>query len=300
MRARIARSTWFFAFGPLPIAVALALAGLGCASARAPLGESRAEAPAAAGSSEAHDPLELREFTAQRAFPATGPVGCGELVNAYCAALYSPRAAGNLRVPQSEAPATILQGETRNNFPAVFVAYAKAKLKRQGRLPYDFQAALARRSYFPRIKQLLMRKPRAAMTVQDRVEDDQLEKSLASDWSSAFDEATLKRMRKKFPQFHSLSELEIPIEWQIERRRVRRALISEVATALWTGDPNWRKVERGFASLRDSFIELIDEIDAPEALRAAWRARIMGIELVLPGSRPAIADEDCSSTKNNA
>ena len=269
----------------------------GCATAP----RAATDASAARDANEARENNdELREFTSQRAFSPAGPVGCRNLVDAYCTALYSPRAGGNLRVPQSEAPAEILQGETRNDFSRVFVAYAIAKLHRQGRLPSDFQAALARRNYFVRLKQLLMRKPRSAMSVQDRVESDQLERSLVADWQSALDEATLRRVRKKFPEFHALAERDIPIEWQIERRRTRRALVADVSTALWSGDPNWKRVERGFGALRESFLELIDDLDAPDELRAAWRDRVQSIELVLPSSRPALADDECGSTKANA
>lgn len=259
-----------------------------------------ASLPASEGA-EARDPQgELREFTSLAAFSRAGPVGCRQLVDAYCSALYSPRAAGNLRVPQSEAAATVLQGETPNNFKSVFVSYAKAKLRRQGRLPGDFHAALARKNYFGRLKALLGRKPRSQMSVQERIDSDQLERELSADWASAYEETTLRRVRKLFPEFHSLAESEVPIEWQIERKRIRRALVSEVSAALWSGDPNWKKVERGFAALRESFLELIDQLEAPETLRSSWRERITSVELVLPGARPAIADDECVSTKANA
>lgn len=267
----------------------------GCASSRAPSGELTSSAEFAAEFAGG-----LGEFSSKGAFLPTRPVGCRQLFDAYCTALYSPRSAGNLRVPQSEGPAMILQGQTTNNLPAVFVSYAQAKLRRQGRLPADFAAALGRRQYFTRLKQILSRKPRAQMTIVERVEADQLEHEVASDWTSAIDEAVLRRLRRKFPDYHALADVDVPIEWQLERRRTRRALASEIAIAIWGNDPNWRKVESGFASLRESFLQLIDDLDAPESLRDAWRSRVKAVELVLPGSRPSVSDDECAATKKNA
>ena len=45
---------------------------------------------------------------------------------------------------------------------------------------------------------------------------------------------------------------------------------------------------------------MIDELDAPADLRNAWRERIDAVELVLPGSRPSVADDECVATKANA
>lgn len=92
----------------------------------------------------------------------------------------------------------------------------------------------------------------------------------------------------------------MPIEYEVEEKRIRRNLISEFSKVLWHEDANWRKATEGFNDLKTSFLSLFEKLDIPEDVRAEWKGKIQSLELVLPGSLPEISDEECTTTTINA
>jgi len=218
----------------------------------------------------------------------------------YCNYLYSPEALGNLEVKRAKRSTKVLQGETQNEFTQVFYRYAQAKLRNRQYLPKDFFQALQRRQYFAKMEDFLDRKPRIEMTNSQRLASDQLDYELGFIWSTALNETILTRMENKYQGFHQISEKLIPIELELERRRLRRNLISEISRAIWRNDKNWEKVEQGFASLKESYLRMLSKLDIPESVRNDWSKRISEVKLVLPGALPAISNEECSTTTINA
>jgi hypothetical protein len=242
----------------------------------------------------------LRTFSSESIFsPATQPQ-CKSMLDSYCNILYSPDALGNLEVKHMQSSIKVLQGETHNQFSHVFFRYSQAKLQNQKNLPPDLAKVLARHDYFTKLKIFLDRTPRTLMSVEQRLLSEQMDFELGYIWSVAFNESILSRMNVKYPGFHKLPENLIPVELQLERRRQRRQLVSEISQALWRNDKNWKKVEQGFANLQYSYLNMIARLDIPEDTRKTWSDRISEIKLVLPGAYQAISNEECSSTTINA
>lgn len=222
------------------------------------------------------------------------------MLDSYCGVLYSPDTQGNLEVKRTQDSIKILQGETHNQFSQVFFRYSQAKLQKQRYLPKDFYAVLKRNRYFEKLRVFLERTPRTAMTLEQRLYSEQSDFELGYLWSTAFNETILSRMNQRFPGFHKLPDSLIPVELNLERRRQRRALVSDISKAIWRGDKNWIHVENTFARLQDSYLRMIHRLEVPEETRRDWQQRIMEVQLVLPGAFAAISNEECSSTKVNA
>ncbi len=126
------------------------------------------------------------------------------------------------------------------------------------------------------------------------------ELEIDSAWNAAVNETLLARMESKFPDYHKLKEDQIPIELQVERKRMRRNLISDISKAIWRKHPNWVKVQNNFEKLKKHYTLVIEKLAIPETLRQDWLERIGSVALVAPGSMPEISDTECATTKNNA
>ncbi len=227
-------------------------------------------------------------------------VGCLAIFDDYCDFLYSPSASGNLRLSRGKDSVLVLQGQTRNDFSAVEYAYNKAKIRYASLLPRDFADALESQNYFPRLKQLLARPPREQMSLSDRLGFEKIESNLEQTWVHALNETVLRRLEKRSPGYHKLKDDLIPIEMRLEKRRVRRQLISDISKSIWRRDPNWLKVEKNFEQIRQNYLKTIAKLDVPDDLQNDWKSRIESVRLVLPGSMPELADEECATTKSNA
>jgi hypothetical protein len=250
---------------------------------------------------ETSDPIAVgRSFSSETLYSPARPPKCKAMMDTYCNTLYSPEAQGNLEIKQSSSNIEVLQGDTRNEFSQVYFRYAKAKLKSHLSLPADFRNALERASYFAKLRVYLNRPPREHMTLSQRLESENTNFELSYIWTSALNEAMLARMTAKYPGYHRITETNLPIELQLERRRIRRSLISEVSRAIWRDDRNWQRVEQGFDRLKVSFLRMIPQLDIPKSISDDWSERISSIQLALPGSTPAISDEECSATTINA
>jgi hypothetical protein len=246
------------------------------------------------------DSADLKVFSSEQMFAGKDKPNCKALLDSYCNYLYSPDSMGNIEIRRSGNSTQVLQGETKNQFSQVFYRYSSAKIRNEKYLPKDFSRVLSRHNYMGKLQAFLARKPIGKMDVGDRLSTEQLDHELGFIWTSAINETLILRMNHEFPNFYRLSEKLIPAEIDIERRRMRRHLISEISLAVWRGDRNWEKVESGFNALRASYLRLIEKLDVAEDIRQDWRKRINEVRLVLPGSFPEISDGECSATKINA
>jgi hypothetical protein len=226
-------------------------------------------------------------------------IGCKGILDSYCNQLYSPTASGNLEIDR-HLPIQILQGETKNQFPQVFYKYSLAKIKQKTRLPADFLSILNKYSYFERLDEFIHRPPIQKMSLEERLNTEHLNIELDGIWQSAIEQTVLTRMSNKFKGYHQISSRLMPIEYELEQRRIRRNLISEFSKILWKDDNNWKKVMIGFNDLKKSFLILFDELDIPNKVREDWKNKIETLQLKLPGSLPEISDEECSTTTINA
>jgi len=229
-----------------------------------------------------------------------GSIGCEKMMDDYCAFLYSPETLGNLEVPHLNESLKVLQGETENDFPQVYFRYSKAKLNNHEILPPDFLQALAPYNYFDQLKRSLTRKPRQKMNLAERLEAERLDSNLDSQWSAAINETVWTRLSKTFPGVFQLSDRQMPPEYEIESKKIRRTLISEISKALWHNDRNWKKVEDTFLKLKLTFATVINSLDLDDNTKASWKTRINSMKLALPGSIPEISDDECSTTTINA
>jgi hypothetical protein len=231
------------------------------------------------------------------------PPQCKSMLDSYCSFLFSPQAQGNVELSRSTAsssPMWVLQGETANEIPETTYRYSLAKLRNQEKLPADLVRVLRRHNYFEKLDLMLKRPTRASMTLSERLQSEQVRAELSSIWSSAIDEVILIRTERKFPGFHKTPDRLVPLEITLEKRRIYRELVSNISKALWHADENWAKVEVSFTKMRNSYLKLIAKLDVSENIRSEWQKRIQEVKLVMPGSLPAISDEECSSTTINA
>ncbi|MBS1963262.1 MAG: hypothetical protein JST04_13690 [Bdellovibrionales bacterium] len=229
-----------------------------------------------------------------------GEVGCRKMLDTYCSALHSPETQGNIRVGRGPDSLPILQGTTRNDFSSEYYLYSAAKLRAKDSLPADFRSVLDAQGYFDSLVRAMNRPPRSQMNLEKRALSMRREFELDQIWNGALSETVLRRMSKSFVGYHRLRDDLIPIEQSVERKRTRRELISEISRAIWKRDRNWSKVEANFEVLRERFLSVIDALDIPEDVRAAWKERMSSVKLVIPGAIPAIADSECSTTQANA
>jgi len=225
---------------------------------------------------------------------------CKFLLDSYCNYLYSPEVVGNLEIKSAQSSTKVLQGETSNGFSQVFYQYSRAKLKNERYLPRDFARILGQYEYFPKLQTFLARKGRETMTPQQRFAVERMDYEIGSIWSASINETVLSRMIRKYPGYHQITDRLVPIELSLESRRIRRNLISEISRAIWRDNKNWKGVERGFKRLQASYLRVISNLDIPEDVREDWKQRISEVKLVLPGSFPAISNDECSTTTINA
>lgn len=247
---------------------------------------------------QSQDQLELTKYSILSDKPEK-MTGCKSMMDNYCSHLYSPDAGGNLII-DDQMPIQILEGETKNQLPHVFVRYSLAKIRNQNKLPHDFREKLNEYDYFERLNEYIHRPPITKMTLAERSQTEHLSYELDSIWQSSIDETIIARMNRKFPGFYNIPDRSMPIEYDVERKRVRRRLISEISKILWREDSNWIKVENTFAALKISFAHLISSLDLPSDLKVEWKRKISTVKLVPPGSLPEISDEECSTTTQNA
>jgi len=242
----------------------------------------------------------IPHFSSDIFHPAGKAPMCKSMLDSYCNYLYSPEVSGNLEIKRSEASIKVLQGDTPNQFSQVFYSYSQAKLRNQNLLPKDFYRVLNRHAYFAKLETFLQRKPLPQMTLSDRLAMEQQSFELASLWSAAFNETVLLRMSRVYPGFHALPDKLVPTELSLEQSRARRMLITEISKAIWEGNENWKRVVQTFEKLKQSYLRVIAKLDAPDRIRQNWSQRIEEVKLVLPGSIPAISNEECSTVKANA
>jgi len=225
--------------------------------------------------------------------------GCMNMVNSYCSQLYSPGFSGNLLISRKK-PIQILEGDTYNQLSQIYVKYSVAKIRHKNQLPADFLQALNQYSYFDKLDDLLNRKPISAMTVDERLQSEYLEYEISTVWSNALDQAVMLRMNAKYPGYHHITDRLMPIEYDIDAKKIRRQLISDISKVLWRDDKNWQNVMDGFNDLKQSYYRLFERLDLPQEILNDWHKKIESIALVLPGSLPEISDEECSTTTSNA
>jgi hypothetical protein len=227
--------------------------------------------------------------------------GCLGLLNSYCDSLYAPGADGNLVIHKRKGtPIYILQGKTANGLNQVFYELAKSKIRNRDFLPVDFAAILKAHRYFQKIEDLLERKAYKSMNMIDRLESNELEADVDYIWNLSVKDTLAMRISKKFPDYPTISEDLMPPEISHFEKTERRILLSQISHAIWKDHPNWKKVTSAFEMLRANFVHVIDQLNIPPSVKTTWTARIQSLALVLPGSMPEIADQDCGSTTINA
>jgi len=213
----------------------------------------------------------------------------------------------NLKLPETFASREkkgqslfVLQGHSENGLSQVFIEYAQSKIRNSRFLPRDFLELLQASNYFERLDSFLGQKPRQQMNLHERLHSLREETALETIWDRTLQETLLKRLELKFPGYHHFPDELIPVEYQIEKRRLHRLLISEINSAIWSAHPNWAHVERAFLELKKHFLSVIQRLDIPTEAQQQWISRISDIRLVVPGSIPQILDDECSSTTVNA
>ncbi|MGZ3775247.1 MAG: hypothetical protein ACXVCY_03800 [Pseudobdellovibrionaceae bacterium] len=225
--------------------------------------------------------------------------GCKAMLDNYCEELYSPKALGNILLNRKK-PIVVLQGETHNQLSQVFLKYSMAKIRNQKRFPADFLETLNKYSYFQKLEDFIHRTPINRMTLDERLSNENLSYELSFIWQSSVEQTILNRLSSKYKGFHQMPDKLMPIEYDVEQKRARRKLISEISKAVWRDDANWKKVIEGFKELKSSYISLFNKLDLPASVLNDWQDKIQDLELVLPGSLPEISDEECSTTQINA
>jgi hypothetical protein len=249
-------------------------------------------------SNQRKDNLEIEKY-AENVNKTHSSNGCKAMLDNYCEKLYSPNALGNLYIKRKK-PILILQGETPNQLSQVFLKYSLAKIRNKKRLPPDFLETLNKYSYFQKLDEFINRPPIPRMNLEERLSTENQNYELGSIWQSSIEQTILSRLSTKYNGFYQLPDRLVPVEYDIEQKRIRRKLISEISKSVWRDDANWKKVMEGFNELKLSYISLFNKLDLPKEITEDWKNKIQTVELVQPGSLPEISDVECSTTQINA
>jgi hypothetical protein len=227
--------------------------------------------------------------------------GCLSMLDQYCDSLYSPGSEGNLVIHQKKGtPIYVLQGKTKNGLHQVFYELARSKIRNRDLLPKDFLKILKSHRYFDKLETLIHREPFEKMSMNDRVEANDLEYEVEHIWNTAIKDALIIRLTVYFPEFpQTPNELQSPEIVHFEKME-RKTLLSEIANAIWKDHPNWKRVTSTFEKLRKKYLTVIERLPIDRSIRENWKERIAALSLALPGSIPEIVDQDCTSTTINA
>jgi hypothetical protein len=223
------------------------------------------------------------------------------MLDQYCDSLYSPGADGNLILHQKKGkPITVLQGKRKNGIRHVYYELARSKIRNKEFFPKDFLSILKAHRYFERLDTLIHHEPFERMSLTDRIEANEAEYEVEHLWNLAIKDTLILRMAERYPDFiRTPSDLQPPEVLHSERME-KKILLSEISKAIWRDHPNWKKVTHTFETLRAKFIEVIGRLPLKETTKADWKSRMGSITLVLPGSTPETADQECSGTNTNA
>ena len=244
--------------------------------------------------------FNTRDFSIHELLNDQPNPGCKAMFDGYCGALYSPGSDGNLRIHTGKETLEILQGKTANDLPAAFYNYSKAKIRNKQLLPHDFQQTLDDSAYFSKLDSYLSQPQPESMSLDRKIQAIRNNMNLGGLWDAAIAATVLRRMEHHYPGYHKLREDMVPIELQLERKRERRRLISDISKSNWSKDPKWVNVEASFEKLRTHFYLVIDRLKIDPEIKKQWKDKISKIELVIPGAVPEISDTECSTTQANA
>jgi len=227
--------------------------------------------------------------------------GCLSMLDQYCDSLYSPGAEGNLILHQKTGiPITVLQGKRKNGIRHVYYELAGSKIRNKEFFPKDFYSILKAHRYFERLDALIHHEPYERMNLTDRIEANEAEYEVEHLWTIAIKDTLILRMAERYPDsIRTPSDLQPPEVVHSERME-KKILLSEISKAIWRDHPNWKKVTHTFETLQRNFLQVIDRLPLKTSTQKIWKERIRSIALVLPGSSPEIADQECSSTNSNA
>lgn len=227
-------------------------------------------------------------------------IGCRALIDNYCASLYGKDAAGNLKIEDGKKTRVTLQGKTTNNFDTATFAYNRARLQRRNRLPKDLREALVKREFYPKIEKLLTRPSRKKMPIEESIYFFDLENEVDRIWNNAIEETVTRRLSQKFQGLYLVMDDEMSQDIELERRRLRYRVWSEISVALWKDQQNWNSVLEDFAKLKTSFNRAIQQMEISDDLKSQWITKIKKVRLTLPGQSVVTANNTCISTSQNA
>lgn len=230
-----------------------------------------------------------------------GKPKCLSLVKAFCENLYSPDYRGNISMDVLDSTFEIRRGRTKNDFSQIYYEYAQTQIKQRNRLPNDLLQVLNGNQYFKKLSDYLGRKPLALMTLDERIDAVRRSSEIETTWTVAINETVIKRMERQFDGYSRIPDEMMPPEIRNEAKRVRRKLLSEIARAIWTDHPNWRRVQSQFREILQAYRQVISSHRAlPKELKNQWLKRLAEVRLILPGSDPEVDMLACARTEDNA
>lgn len=225
--------------------------------------------------------------------------GCSNLIESFCADLYSQKNQGNLDLQLPDRTQQLRFGNTPNGVSYTFALYQKAKFDSREKLPQDLQKALNQTQYFAKMQEYLKRKSFEEMNINERKSFARLSEELRQLWNSAIDDVMWERMESKYPGYSKLTQF--PPQLQLEHDKVQNDLYASIYGAIWNDHPLWKQIESDFKMVKSEYIQMLEESQSltPD-LKKDWIDRIQTTKLMAPGTDPGNIDHDCATTNRNA
>ncbi len=233
-----------------------------------------------------------------------GTVGCSQMTEDFCKALWLPKNLGNIDLKVGAKREQIREGRLPNEFGFSLYNYLKARLLARSRLPEEFRTRLEARGFFPKLQAVMNKKPNRKLSVKEKERERYLGKEVETIWDNSIDEVVFSKMNIEKKDFFQLTNDNIPHSLWLKYNEFRDRLEASIVKSIWSGNEAWQHAAEEFQSIRTAFIELIESHTAFSSdIKKEWISRLKSVELVIPGSDPLVwdlMDKGCASTTENA
>lgn len=221
---------------------------------------------------------------------ASSRVQCADISDRICNDLWSKEHKGFLKVSDGEIRVGV---SPKSHLDVAVIEYWRSLVESEPYLPSDF-----RQTVHPILTALavdlaheagaLAWKKRAAAHLYR--------------WRNAIDDVAEARAIERAPSLKKLTEADLTFDQTVFKQRVANKLRAQIIEAQYLHHPNWLRVERVFAQVKQDLVAALASLNITLEQRQELAAKIQSVKLSLPYSDPDRLglEESCSTTEKNA
>lgn len=215
---------------------------------------------------------------------------CAEITDDLCQTLWSNKNRGSMKV----ADGAIAAGQSsKSEMAASRIEDLQALIASESKLPPDLKAKA--KPIFAELKTLL-KKERDSKDWYRGI-------SLALfKWETTVMDTASARTEAKHRPLKQIKQSDLSIEQKALYQSDLHHIQSEILEAKYKRHPNWKRVEKVFASAQQDMIAEIQNLNLPEAQKKLMLEKVKSVKLMLPYADPKklAANASCGSTQMNA